>query len=345
MNNSYFDKEMTLSYAFKLWDRGDGIGEISLFNTIIGYIHGKNQPSDGYYYDEELEQYVEDETVEYTPVSCFPGYLSSGHTLLKPFASTEIDCVEHLISLVQSLPDELLPPKPKGSVIDIFSGQEKFLISRGFDIDVIREGKTLHQNIIDNFNSFSSYLKHFLENFPEISIEFLNHSYVNGNVYVQYLLKQNYFLNIVFTEDNQLLVGKINKSGKFNIFTTLDSDNNCYQTICDSIVTTLDLSLQSAKIKLNISALLLQYVPRQKNSFFNEILSFQSEAFLVALTNRGQFLLQRDLNILDSTDIEIVVDREQLLIFKEKIKQFELDILYTLSLFMNYFLKHKHNLD
>lgn len=345
MISSYFEEEITLSPSFKLWDRGDGIGEISLHNTIIGYIHGDNQLSDGYYYDEDLEQYVEDTEVEFIAVSCFPGHLSSGHTLFQPFSNTYIDCIEHLISLIQSLPSDLLPEKPKGSVIDIFSGQEKFLISRDFDVDLVRYGKELDKNIVENFNSFSCYMKNYLQQFPEVHILFLNHCYVNGNVYVQYQLNNNYFLSVLFNKHNEILLGKINKSGKFNNISTYNCEDNSYKTICDSIFLALNLSYDTSKIHIHLAECLSYKIPKQKNIFFNDIIAHHSEEFLLHLYNRGRFLLERDLNIQKTNIIEVHISRAQILILQEKLSTYDISISDGLSLFMNYFLSKHNNID
>lgn len=45
-----FESEIFISPCFQLWNRGDGIGEISIYNKIIAYIHGENEYQPNYYW-------------------------------------------------------------------------------------------------------------------------------------------------------------------------------------------------------------------------------------------------------------------------------------------------------
>jgi len=72
-----FESEIFISPCFQLWNRGDGIGEISIYNKIIAYIHGENEYQPNYYWDEELGNYIDKDDIEFQPVSCFPGHFQT----------------------------------------------------------------------------------------------------------------------------------------------------------------------------------------------------------------------------------------------------------------------------
>lgn len=340
MNNN-FDDEISLSPFFKLWNRGDGIGEIYLFNSIIGYIHGEQQLEDGYHYDEDLGDYVVDEEHEYQLVSCFPGHLSSSHELLKPFSNSPIDCLDHLISLVQSVPENLLPPKPKGSVIDVFSGHEKFLISRDFDFEIVVHGAVISDSILQHFSDFSHYLKDFLENYPEVHIEFLNHSYLNGNIYFIYELQNKYLLHLVFNQNNQVIFGAINQSAQMKSIVMLDCSYKNYEFICLSILEKLNISSEQAKINIQINTEYLNLLPKRKNVFFSDVIQSHFDSFISLLNNQGSFILERDLKMTSSKNLQFSISRQELLFLKTKIKPFGLDLISCMSLFINHLLKNQ----
>lgn len=343
MNNNFND-EISLSPFFQLWDRGDGIGEIYLFNAIIGYIHGEQQLDDGYYYDEELGDYVLSEDHEYQLVSCFPGHLSSSHELLKPFSNSPIDCLDHLISLVQSVPDSLLPPKPKGSVIDVFSGHEKFLISRNFDFEIVVHGATIADSIIQHFSDFSHYLQKFLENYPEVHIEFLNHSYLNGNVYFLYELQNKYLLHLVFNQNNQMIFGAINQSAQMKSIVILECSEKNYEFICQSILEKLNISSEQAKFNIQINTEYITRLPKRKNVFLSDVIQSHFDSFVSLLNNQGSFILERDLKMINSKNLQFTISRQELLFLKTKIKSFGLDLIPCMSLFINHLLKNETNI-
>lgn len=339
-----FTNTVALSDFFNLWDRGDGIGEICLFNTLIGSVTGDNTLPDNYIYDEELEKFVEIE-VDFNLVSCFPGTLNSGHEVLKPFNNTYIDCIEHLASLLQSIGPDLLPNKPKGSVIDIFSGNEKFLVSKHFDIEIIRHGAQFSDKIIENFTHFSHYFKNYFANYPEVIIGFLSHSYLNGNMYVCYEIAEKYFLHLVFNENNEMILGKINQTSQMKILSTLACEDSSYQTVCETILSSLNIDLYNAKFVIPVSQAYLSCIPKQKNKFLTEILNYHTTPFLLDLSNRGNFLVERDLNLQQTTNVDFTISRLDLLSFKEKIMAYDLDTIDTLSLLINYYLKNSGSLD
>lgn len=336
MNNE-FEEDLFLSPFFKLWNRGDGIGEIYLFNSIVAYIHGEQQLEESYYYDQESDSYIPNENYEYQPVSCFPGYLSSSHDLLKHFSNTHLDCLEHLISLIQSLPEELFPPKPKGSILDVFSGQEKFLLPKNFDFEIIAHGANISEQIISHFNSFSHYLKKFLENYPEIKIKFLNHSYLNGNVYFLYELQDKYLLHLVFNQEQQIILGEINRSSRMKPIVILNCSEKNYQFICDSILQKLHISFETAHFDLNVSDLYFSLLPNKKNIFLSDILKTHSDSFISILNNQGSFILERDFQKQPFKNLQFSFNRHELIALISKIKTFDLTFDKFLSLFIHYY--------
>jgi hypothetical protein len=339
MNNN-FEDEIILSPFFKLWDRGDGIGEIYLFNCIVGYIHGEQQLEDGNYYDANLDETIID-TPQYDYVSCFPGYLSSSHELLKPFFNSYIDCLEHLVSLVQAIPSDFLPDKPKGSVIDVFSGQEKFLISKNFDFDIVINGATISDSILSNFSDFSSYLKKFLNSYPDIQIKFNHHCFLNGNVYFSYELQNKYFLHFVFNENNQILIGEINQSSKMKSIVMLDCSEKNYHFICLTILDKLKISSEKAKFNIKISKEFLSLVPFRKNAFIENILQTYIQPFYSTLQNQGAFILNREFQKQDSFDLTVSLNRQQIIILNQNIQAYNLNISDFLSLFIHdFFINH-----
>lgn len=344
MSNENFNEEVVLNSYFQLWDRGDGVGEISLFNSIVGYIHSPKQiyPEDYYHYDESLETYVSDES-EFVPVSCFPGILSSSNEILKYFNNNEIDSIEHLISLVSSVSTDLLPNKPKGSIIDIFSNQEKFLISRDFDFDTIKNGLELSPAIIQNFNDLSSLLKNKFTHYPEVSVSFLNHSYIHssGNVYFIYEINQ-YYLHLVFTKDNHVILGSINKSAKMQDIVILDCNEKNYNFVFETIVDKLKLLPHEARISLNLISEAVSSLPRGKNKFIIELLHEQINPFLSKISNSSAFILERNLQALPKKEQDFIINRDFLIQLKEHSSIFDLSIEDFISILINdYF--HKDN--
>lgn len=338
-----FEEEIILSPYFQFWDRGDGIGEISSFNSIIGYIHGEHQisPEDYFHYDTVLEHYVSDE-VEFSPVSCFPGKIQSQNDYLKSFNNLNIDGVEHLSYLVNSITTESLPAKPKGSIIDIFSQQEKFLISRDFNFEIIKNGIDLSSVILNNFNLFSHYLKNYFLDYPEVSIEFLNHSYLNGNVYFLYQLNHKYFLHLVFNSDNKIILGAINKSQKMTEIVVLECSETNYLFICQDIIEKLHISSEQAVINISLTSASIERIPRGKNKFLNELITHQMEGFLFKISNSSIFILQRNLNKYSFEEQSICIDRVFLKEITNKFSIFNLPLPDLISLLINdYF--HKDN--
>ena len=331
-----FEDEISLSPFLKLWDRGDGIGEISCFNHIIGYIHGQQPiyPEDYFHYDETTDSYVEDD-VDFSPVSCFPGQLTSHHKMLISLNNIEIDCIDHLSSLIQSISTEFLPAKPKGSVLDVFSNQEKFLISRNFDFDIIKNGVDLPPSILDNFNHFSYYLKNYFVNYPDVSIVFGQHCYLNGNVYFLYHINEKYCLHLVFNQDNQVILGIINKSHKMNIHSILDCSDNTYLSICEYIINKLKISSEKAIIHISLSKESVNNLPLRKNHFIQTLIDQQIEEFIFKLTNSSIFIIQRNITSISYEKHLITIDRATLITIQDQIRIFDIDISTFFSLFIN----------
>lgn len=331
-----FEEEVILSPDFQFWDRGDGIGEISNFNSIIGYINGGQQiiPEDYFHYDPILEQYVADDKT-LSPISCFPGTLNSQHESLKSFNSFSIDCIEHLFYLVNSIPSELLPLKPKGSVIDIFSQKEKFLISEDFNFDIIKNGIEISSLIVNNFNSFSSYFKNYFFDYPEISIEFLQHSYLNGNIYFLYQINQKYFLHLVFNSNNKIIMGEINKSRKMNEIIILDCIEKNYLFICQDILEKLKISSDEALITICLTQESIKNIPRGKSKFLNELIDNNLEGFIFKISHSSIFILQRNIKNQSTEEYLISIDRIKLKIIRDHIAIFNLTLTDFISLLIN----------
>lgn len=340
-----FEQEIYLNPFLKFWDRGDGVAEISLFNSIIAFIHGEQQifPEDYYHYDENLETYVSHEDVDFSPVSCFPGRLTSDNEIFKMFNHINVECLDHLYSLVNSLPSNLFPDKPKGSVFDIFSQQDKFLISKEVNFEIIKNGLDINSNIIDNFNSFSHYLHKYFLNYPDISIDFINHSFLNGNVYFLYQLNSKNFLHLVFTSDDKIILGSITKSSKMKDIVILNSSEKNYLFICQTIIEKLNISVENATFKIHIISDFIQHLPREKNIFINDLLKNHLNNFIFTLSNSSPFILERNISRYNTTEHIFSINREVLNNVLQKISIFGLPVdKFIYLLFNDYLIDYHH---
>ena len=307
------DNEIFIPPSFKFWNRGDGFGEITLFQRIIATIHGDIQfsPEDYYTYDEELGAYIETtDEIEFEPVSCFPGTFQSENDILKSFNGQYIENIEHLISLVESFPIDLLPKKPKGSIFDVFSQSDKFLISRNFDFDVLLHGKDLNQNVIENFSNFSNFLLQFTKKYKEINIEFLSHSNLNDNVYFLYQINEKFYLHLVFTKENKFILGEINKSTKMNLLNELNCNEYNYQSVCDIILEKLNIVQDEVSFEISYNQLLDNIIPHKKTSFFNELFENHLEQYIEEIKNSSFFILNRNLKSNQKTQFTCKIKRE-----------------------------------
>lgn len=342
MNN--FDEEISLNPYFKLWDRGDGIGEIYLFNSIVAYIHGTQQiyPEDYYHYDEDLETYVAHD-VEFEPVSCFPGVLQSSSNIFEYFKNQEIDSIEILVSLLSSISTDLLPPKPKGSIFDVFSQQEKFLLTKSFDFEVIKNGVVLNEDIANHFKDFSIYLKDKLSQYPEIKVSFIHHSPLNGNVYFLYQINQ-YYLHLVFNDDDKIIFGSINKSSQMKGIVMLECNEKNYEFIFQQILEKLKISPEIAQLTLSITEQSLSQIPRGKSKFINELIENQLSRFTYKLSHTSSFVLERQLQQFKKVAVTFVIDRKKLVQIVKEISIFDLDTISFISLLINdYFNKNEQH--
>lgn len=331
-----FDSEKFISPCFQLWNRGDGIGEISIYNKIIAYIHGENQYEPNYYWDEELGNYNTKNDEEFEPVSCFPGYLQTSDQKIIHLNSMYIESLEHLQSLLENTPN--LPEKPKGSIFDVFSQSEKFLTSLNFDFDIISNGHSIDDIILDNFNQFSQYFFNFISEYPEIQISFVKHCYLNENVYFQYIINDKYFLHLVFSNDGKIILGDINKRSKMtNIISLTASDSN-YLLICNTLIDKLKINTQIAYLNVQIT------IDNKKNSTYilkhcEEIIQNFLDEFKFSLMKESSFIIQRDFNQNSSEEILIKFDRKFLNNIQKEALLFNLNIIHFIELLLHQYYK------
>jgi len=331
-----FNSEIFIAPCFQLWNRGDGIGEISIYNKIVAYIHGENEYMPNYYWDEETSNYQEKDDVSFEPVSCFPGHFQTSDESLIHLNSLFIESLEHLQSLLENIPN--LPEKPKGSVFDLFSQSEKFLTSLNFDFNVISSGHNIEQSILNNFNQFSQYFFNFIKNYPEINVSFLKHCYLNENVYFNYIVNEKYFLHLVFSKDDKIILGEINKRSKMNNVISLSCSEDNFLLICNTLIDKLNISSEQAELKIKIS------IDNKKNNNYiqkhcEEIIQNFLEEFKFDLMKESSFILQREFNKNNLIDCSIKLKRSFLNNISDHSSLFNLNVIHFIELLLNQYYK------
>lgn len=330
--NESFTSEIFISPCFNLWNRGDGIGEISIYNHIIAYIHGENEYIPNYYWDEELGNYNTKEDQEFEPVSCFPGYLQTSDERLIHLNSLFIESQEHLISLLDSIKN--LPEKPKGSIFDVFSQSEKFLMSLNFDFDVLSKGHDIDSLILNNFNAFSQYLFDFTSNYPEISVSFIKHSYLNGNIYFHYLINDKYNLHLVFNADNKIVLGEINKRSKMQNVISLSCSSDNFLLICNTIIDKLKINSQIAQLTIRTTIDNKRTLSYNKSNFKEIITNFLDE-FKFYLSQQSFFVLHREFEKNNLIDFSFEIERELIKEIKTEADLFNIKTIDFIELIIN----------
>lgn len=331
-----FENEVSLTPYISLWDRGDGYGEISLFNSIVAYVEGQNlsNPEDYYHYDEELGQYVED-YFEYIPTSCFPGNFTTSNEIFKSLEKMQVQSQEHLTALLYSISPSLLPPKPKGSISDIFSQKEKFLVTKDFNTDIVINGKDLDINIVQNFNYFSNSFYHFFLDYPEVSIKFINHCYLNGNVNFLYGINETYFLNIVLSQDNKIIFSPVSKKVQMKNVRYLSFNDENISLVFTNILEKLKVSKDFAKIELELNKNIDSFIENDKNQFITEIINLNFNDFIYQLSKSSFFVLQRNLKNKDFHTVSVLLERNLIQKASKEIQPFKISTVDFLSLLIN----------